>query len=515
MAGLLDFLSSPEAQMGIGLLAAGGPRTDPNQTGFGTRMADAMSYAEKQQDNALKRKMAVLAEQRAQAMFKMQQDAYAGIPGASMGATPSAGGGGASGADPASGLLSGGSGAPVAGLGGGDTNAQLVRLEKMAIANVPGAKEAFEIYKYRSDPQQLQPGTFSQNRVTGAREYIPDVKTGMGFGPQGMYALPGSGVIAQMEGDKQGAIERAKAGLDLVEVPDGQGGTQKMTRAQAVQLLGGQGGGQPVNRQIPSVGTGQPSAMDMARIQADIQRTGNPNPTINFSGSASPAPAQRWGASLTADQKDAQEVAQARSLETVRSGAKAGTDRIMGGYDNARSAVDSLTSTSEARKSLVGGSFVGTGAETKLMISKALQGLGFDVAPDKATNTDYLQATLGQGILNKAKTLGANPTDNDARIIRSIVGSIGTDPNALNKLLDHQDLMSNRAIDSHNKNYGDAKSRGFDAGFDLTVDRPKPAASAAKTASLADITETARRSGKSTAEVTKALKDNGYTIGGQ
>lgn len=40
--GLLDFLQSPDAQLGIGLLAAGGPTTDPNQAGFGQRLAGVM-----------------------------------------------------------------------------------------------------------------------------------------------------------------------------------------------------------------------------------------------------------------------------------------------------------------------------------------------------------------------------------------------------------------------------------------------------------------------------------------
>ena len=230
MAGLLDFLNTPDAQLGMGLLAAAGPRSDG--AGFGQRLTEGVGYAQAQQDNALKRKMLTLQEQRAQASFDMQKDAYAGITGA--------GGGSTSLGLPASGgATSSASNGAMGGQPGGDTNAQLVRLEKMAIAGVPGAKEAFEIYKYRNDPQQLQPGTFSQNRVTGQREYIPDVKTGMGYGSNGMYALPGSGVIAGLEGDKQRAIEAAKAGLDLVDVPDGQGGTQKMPRVQAVQLLGG------------------------------------------------------------------------------------------------------------------------------------------------------------------------------------------------------------------------------------------------------------------------------------
>lgn len=59
--GLLDFLSTPDAQLGMGLLAAAGPRSDG--AGFGQRLTEGMGYAQAQQDNALKRKMAVLAEQ--------------------------------------------------------------------------------------------------------------------------------------------------------------------------------------------------------------------------------------------------------------------------------------------------------------------------------------------------------------------------------------------------------------------------------------------------------------------
>lgn len=43
----------------------------------------------------------------------------------------------------------------------------------------------------------------------------------------------------------------------------------------------------------------------------------------------------------------------------------------------------------------------------------------------------------------------------------------------------------------------------------------QPAAAGAKTVTLADITETARKSGRSTAEVTAALRAKGYTIGGR
>lgn len=47
MAGLLDFLDTPDGQLGIGLLAAAGPSMSP--MGFGQRLAQGLQYAKEQQ----------------------------------------------------------------------------------------------------------------------------------------------------------------------------------------------------------------------------------------------------------------------------------------------------------------------------------------------------------------------------------------------------------------------------------------------------------------------------------
>lgn len=66
MAGLLDLFNSPEGQQALGLLAAGGPQTDPSKTGFGQRLAAASGFADqwKQKqmlDEIQRQKMAVEA----------------------------------------------------------------------------------------------------------------------------------------------------------------------------------------------------------------------------------------------------------------------------------------------------------------------------------------------------------------------------------------------------------------------------------------------------------------------
>ena len=56
MAGLLDFLDSDEGRLGLGLLMAGGQRSDG--AGFGQRISEGMQYAKTQKDNDIKRQNA-------------------------------------------------------------------------------------------------------------------------------------------------------------------------------------------------------------------------------------------------------------------------------------------------------------------------------------------------------------------------------------------------------------------------------------------------------------------------
>lgn len=75
MADLLSFLQSPEAQLGIGLLAASGPTSRP--VGFGERLAQGIGYAQQQQQSAEERALRAgllrsqIAENNAQAKAKM------------------------------------------------------------------------------------------------------------------------------------------------------------------------------------------------------------------------------------------------------------------------------------------------------------------------------------------------------------------------------------------------------------------------------------------------------------
>lgn len=65
MAGILDWLGSDEAALGLGLLASSGPTTDPNQTGLGRVLAGGVQFA-----NANRRANAELAIKEAEARRK-------------------------------------------------------------------------------------------------------------------------------------------------------------------------------------------------------------------------------------------------------------------------------------------------------------------------------------------------------------------------------------------------------------------------------------------------------------
>jgi len=72
MAGLLDgMLDSDSLRLGLGLLAAGGPTTDPNRTGIGQRLQDGLGSFDAYKQNALKQKM--LEAQMQQAMEQAAQ----------------------------------------------------------------------------------------------------------------------------------------------------------------------------------------------------------------------------------------------------------------------------------------------------------------------------------------------------------------------------------------------------------------------------------------------------------
>jgi len=116
------------------------------------------------------------------------------------------------------------------------------------------------------DPNTRQPlFTAAQNGVQTV--YGPN-------GPQAQ-AVPGfAAANAAVAGAETAAQEQARAALDLVDVPDGKGGTIKMPRAQAVQALGAQGGAPGQSGQLGQALSPQVTEARQGLSKVDSQVTG-------------------------------------------------------------------------------------------------------------------------------------------------------------------------------------------------------------------------------------------------
>lgn len=464
--GLLDFYGDPQANLALaaGLLSGG---NFGQAMGRGLAGAQAVQLAEQR-----RREMEAQAEERramaderqarmamAEQKMKMQQDALAGV----------------------------GGGQP-----GGDVAAQLDRLERMAIAGVPGAKESLEIFKYKNTPQQLQAGTFSQNPLTGAREYIPKVETGLTFGPNGIVRLPGSENIAGMAGDLENAKRVAENRNTLAPLDRLNPATMRpydgtvddlinQRRAASEQQLRGEIAGGNGN-------TAKDYAREIAQTQASLQ-----NPNLDPASrsllqqhlevtiaQAQRAPNSGGMFAGPADVAKATEQAKADIVPTQKSASVLKAARYMD---------DLLTKALEH-----------PGRETATGLSGLINPMNYipgTNAKDFAVLNDQLQ---GNVFIQAYETLkGGGPitqvegTKAEAAIAR------------MNR--SQSDGEYKKALEEFRGIIRDNIDR-------MTGGTTKPAEQQKKRATLTDIAETARKSGRTTAEVTARLKELGYEIGG-
>lgn len=171
----------------------------------------------------------------------------------------------------AGGSLSSG-GAQPSGAGGGGRSPGLGFSDYQALLalGVPGAKEAFDAYKYANPVERRQGNTYI-DPATGAERYMAQLPEGATLNNGQVSLLPGyADTIAQTEAARTGATEAARAELDIIEIPDGQGGSIRMPRAEAVRLLSQQQPGSPAAQPNPSagaLGTTIPESMQAARSE--------------------------------------------------------------------------------------------------------------------------------------------------------------------------------------------------------------------------------------------------------
>lgn len=568
--GLLDLFNSDDGRLGIGLLAAAGPRADG--AGFGQRLQEAMTGFASQKDADMKRKFmrsqmdnyASEIEQRKAAIAKHQvlQQMTQRLLG---GQQPAQGGTALVNEALPAGLRIGAQ-TPIPARGG--LNA--ASLDDITALHAVGGPDLLNAWKYAQEGSKREPGAFYKMTDGRMEAGPPSVDKNMQLMPQ-----PGGGYRANLvpgaldatnalAGGNAGAIKAAEAPFQMVDWPDGNGNTDKIPLAEAmrrVQVATGATGANrapaapaapapaaqalnPLRNSGPPDGEGRPpTAQELALIGADLKKNGiDPSdprsPFVNMGGAAAappfalaaaanPAtePGPVSGRTLSAAEL---ELRKQRALASGNAQAAGDTARARAtadaqvkaaedSYAKARGAADSLAAIGESRKAIAGGVYAGAFAETKVAIASALKALGLPVVDqERLSNTEYLVSTLGAQLVANAKALGSNPTESEGKQLKAIMGTINKDPQALSRVIDWQESVARRSINDHNKLLESAQQRGFTPGYEMRVELPTAEPVKAKTATFADIAATAKASGKSTAEVTKRLKEKGYSIvGGQ
>lgn len=136
-------------------------------------------------------------------------------------------------------------------------------IQRMAVAGVPGVSTLFDVEKWKADPLKMEPGSTYQNRLTNQRETIPRLPEGGQMDGGRFSFLPGyQESITGLEGAKAGAVERAKAGMDLTTItPAGSTNPVMTTRGELVSSMRPSG--------ITTNMVGDPSAV-RAQIMAQV-----------------------------------------------------------------------------------------------------------------------------------------------------------------------------------------------------------------------------------------------------
>jgi hypothetical protein len=120
--------------------------------------------------------------------------------------------------------------------------------------------------------------------------------------------------------------------------------------------------------------------------------------------------------------------------------------------------------------------FGGVGGETKLQFVKLLNNnLGTNIAPEAVKNSEEFISASYQGILENLKKTDANPTVQQQLALKQALGSLGTDPAAIPRVVGvMRDVLVNKAK-QHNKNVEQTIQNGVQYPYDIRVQLPQTA----------------------------------------
>jgi hypothetical protein len=135
---------------------------------------------------------------------------------------------------------------------------------------------------------------------------------------------------------------------------------------------------------------------------------------------------------------------------------------------NAQPTLDNI----EAAKALVptAKGFMGAGGEPLLAAASFLNNrLGTKIDTQGVTDANVLRSRLFFGILDNLKKLDSQPSQSQQAAMQEALGSLGTDPNALGRVLDAFGDSIRTKVDSFNMEVSDAETRGIKFPYSATI----------------------------------------------
>ena len=118
--------------------------------------------------------------------------------------------------------------------------------------------------------------------------------------------------------------------------------------------------------------------------------------------------------------------------------------------------------------------YAGVGGETKLQFVKLLNNnLGTNISPEAVKNTEEFRSASYMGIMDNLKKTDSNPTVTQQNALKEAIGSLGTDPSAIPRVVNvMRDILENKAK-QHNALVEQTMKKGIEYPYDIRVQLPQ------------------------------------------
>jgi hypothetical protein len=140
-----------------------------------------------------------------------------------------------------------------------------------------------------------------------------------------------------------------------------------------------------------------------------------------------------------------------------------------------RTAPDTIKNIEAAKKLIpTASTFMGKGGEPLLAAASFLNNrLGFGISTQGVTDATVLRTRLFEGILDNLKKLDSQPSQEQQRVLSEALGNLGTDPAALEQILNRIAETVTDRVDRYNTDVNESEARGIKFPFKPQITLPQ------------------------------------------